>query len=105
MAANKVELSPRYVAFRTMQNWVVVPDVGDGSRAGLNAPGLCAPIGRRDAGNAFRTCHQTSAAHPVLTPLQRMLTAADPHLDNQMPTRGVELLVDRECHRRDETTR
>jgi len=26
MSANKVErLSPRYVAFRTMQNWVVVP--------------------------------------------------------------------------------
>ena len=24
MAANKVELSPRYVAFRTMQNWVEV---------------------------------------------------------------------------------
>jgi len=27
MAANKVELSPRYVAFRTMQNWVDVPVV------------------------------------------------------------------------------
>ena len=27
MAANKVELSPRYVAFRSMQNWVVVPVV------------------------------------------------------------------------------
>ena len=26
MAANKVErLSPRYVAFRTMQNWIAVP--------------------------------------------------------------------------------
>ena len=27
MAANKVELSPRYVAFRTLQNWVDVPVV------------------------------------------------------------------------------